>query len=219
MNSVTYFSYNLFFTAQINKKTLLNPVRHEYNETRLAHSSHSFSRLFSLGVKKTPSLYYDTGVFLCPTYYGGWILGGLTSCRFLESGLLTRFSVTTQLLAELFGDSFENSRRSAMDNCVLNSPALANQTINKLLGRKRFNKSVLIELNQGRSISHFNVVFKSIGWVLSVHTCNGQQATLKTNDGSKTKIFKSLDTVCEFLVEQKVSEFTVITGGEEVAYV
>lgn len=105
-----------------------------------------------------------------------------------------------------------------MDQCVLNSPILANQTINKLLGRKRFNKSVLIELNQNHSISHFKVVLKPLGWVLNVYTCNGQQAVLKTNDGSKIKVFKSLDTVYEFLVEQQVSEFTVSSGDKEFSY-
>lgn len=209
---------NTSFVLVLVKKTLLNVIKHEYNVKRLAHSSHSFSRLFAQGVIKTPSLYYDTGVFLCPTYYGGWILGGLMSCRSLERGLLTRFSVATQLLAELFGDFLACSRRSAMKNCVLNSPILANQTINKLLGRKRFNKAVLIELNQNHSISHFKVVLKPLGWVLNIYTSNGQQAFLKTNDGSKVKVFKSLDTIYEFLVEQQVSEFTVFTGGKEFSH-
>lgn len=218
MKNTSIVPHKIFLKLMTLKKTLLNQAKHEYNEKRLAHSSHSFSRLFAQGVKKAPSLNYDIGVFLCPTYYGGWILGGLLSCRSLERGLLTRFSVATQLLAELFGDFLACSRRSTMDQCVLNSPILANQTINKLLGRKRFNKSVLIELNQNHSISHFKVVLKPLGWVLNVYTCNGQQAVLKTNDGSKIKVFKSLDTVYEFLVEQQVSEFTVSSGDKEFSY-
>lgn len=208
-------------TAFIQRKTVLKGFKRAYNEAEFAKSNSGFSRPFTKGVEITPSLSYDFGVFLCLSYYGGRKLGGLMPCRLLWCGLLTRLSVASMFLA---GQEVTPiyQRRTLMDNCIQNLPYPVNahqkQILNKLLGRKRFNRDVLKSLNDNGFILKIIARYAQDGWHLDLITVDQQIATLKTLDGSKVKVFKSLDTVNEFLCDFGLSGFLVTSDKKEVSH-
>ncbi|WP_158660957.1 hypothetical protein [Thiomicrorhabdus sp. Milos-T2] len=210
---------NIIFIAVFDEKPFLNVLKHGYNEIEFAQSNSGFSRPFTQGVEITPSLSYDYGVFLCLSYYGDWKLGGLMPCRLLGCGLLTRLSVASMFLAGLEVAPI-NPRRTLMDNCIQNLPSPVNtrqkQILNKLLGRKRFNRDALEVLNNNGFISKIHISLVSNGWNLDLLTVDQQTATLKTLDGSKNKVFKSLDTVNEFLRDLGISCYVVSSEIKEV---
>lgn len=109
-----------------------------------------------------------------------------------------------------------------MDNCIQNLPYPVNahqkQILNKLLGRKRFNRDVLKSLNDNGFILKIIARYAQDGWHLDLITVDQQIATLKTLDGSKVKVFKSLDTVNEFLCDFGLSGFLVTSDKKEVSH-
>lgn len=109
-----------------------------------------------------------------------------------------------------------------MDNCIQNLPYPANahqkQILNKLLGRKRFNRDVLEALNDNGFILQIIARSNQGGWNVDLVTLDHQIATLKTLDGSKNKVFKSLDTVNEFLRDFGFSGFLVTSDKKEVSH-
>lgn len=209
-------------TAFIKRKTVLKGFKRAYNEAEFAKSNSGFSRPFVRGVEVTPSLSYDLGVFLCLSNCGGRKLGGLMPCRSLGRGLLTRLSVASKFLAGFGSDSFNLSEENTMDNCIQNLPYPVNshqkQILNKLLGRKRLNRYVLEALNNNGFI--LQIIARSVqdGWHLDLVTLDQQTATLKTLDGSKDKVFKSLDTVNEFLRDFGLPGFLVTSDKKEVSH-
>ena len=202
-----------------NRKSFFIDVKHGYNKKEFVKSNSGFSRPFTQGVEITPSLSYDYGVFLCLSYYGDWKLGGFMPCRLLGCGLLTRLSVASMFLA---GQEVTptNPRRTLMDKCIQNLPYPVNaqqkQILNKLLGRKRFNRDALEVLNNNGFISKIHIRLVSNGWNLDLLTVDQQTATLKTLDGSKNKVFKSLDTANEFLRDLGISCYVVSSEIKEV---
>ncbi|MBO1927117.1 hypothetical protein J3998_05965 [Thiomicrorhabdus sp. 6S2-11] len=214
-------SQKMMFAPSINGKIIFNGFKRAYNGYEFANSNSGFSRPFYQGVEIAPSLSYDLGVFLCPFYCGARKLGGLLSCRSLGSGLLTRLSVASMFLA---GQEVTPKipRRTLMDNCIQNLPYPVNthqkQILNKLLGRKRFNRDVLLELKKHQFITEIKARAVNVGWVVDLLTIDQQVSTLKTLDGSKDKIFKSLDTVNEFLIELGCFGFVVTFENKEVTH-
>lgn len=213
---------NIILIAVFVKKPFINEFKRGYNEAEFAKLNSGFSRLFTQGVEITPSLSHDFGVFLCLPYYGVRKLGGLLSCRFpwVRSanptfGRLHVFSRT--------GSGSYKPKENTMDNCIQNLPYSVNthqkQILNKILGRKRFNRDALEALNNHGFISQIQVCLVSEGWTLNLLTIDQQTASLKTLDGSKTKVFKSLDTVNEFLSDLGLTCFVVTSKIQEVNHV
>lgn len=212
----------LVLSPKNQRKVFFIAFKRAYNVREFAKSNSGFSRPFNQGVERTPSSLYDLGVFLYPSQYGDRTLGGLMPCRFLGYGLLTRFPVTSMFLAGQEVTPIK-SRRSLMGNYIQSLPYSVNahqkQVLNKLLGRKRFNRDVLAELQKHDFISQITVRTVNEGWVVDLLAIDQQTATLKTLDGSKDKVFKSLDTVNEFLSELGLSGYVVASENKEVAHV